>query len=127
MPTYLHRVTKELLVSVSQSDVASPADYIESPDLSAVEGFASKYWTITGDIVTLKSEANRASVDVVEKAAALLEDKASEKLRLDTERVIRALALVTMDEINILRDLHSLPLRTASQLLNAIEAKIDSI
>lgn len=64
MPSYLHRTTKQYQTSVGQSDLLEPiANYIEEPDMSAVAGEPSKYWTITGDDVTLKSSAEQAVVD----------------------------------------------------------------
>jgi len=41
--------------------------------------------------------------------------------------LIEAVALVVMDEINILRAQHSLPDRTASQIVTAIESKMTTI
>lgn len=38
-----------------------------------------------------------------------------------------AIALITKDEINILRQQHGLPPRTNQQLLDAIEAKLASL
>ena len=40
--------------------------------------------------------------------------------------ILRAFMLIVMDELNILRDLHSLAPRTKVQLRNAIRNKIDS-
>src|SRR3990167_3337051 len=63
----LNRTTKQYLVSVNTPDYPT-ADWIIEPDLSAVTGFDSRYWTITGDAVTLKTLSERNAVD-----AALLE------------------------------------------------------
>lgn len=41
-----------------------------------------------------------------------------------TDRLVRALALVVLDEVNILRTAASLAPRTAAQLITAIKAKI---
>ncbi len=40
-------------------------------------------------------------------------------------KMFKALALETMDELNILRALHGLPARTKPQLIAAIEARVD--
>lgn len=39
---------------------------IYQPDLTAVTGFDSKYWVITGDIVSLMDQATRDAVDAAE-------------------------------------------------------------
>lgn len=42
-------------------------------------------------------------------------------------KLIEAITLTTMDEINILRQKAGLPLRTTSQLITAIGNKLDSL
>jgi len=43
-----------------------------------------------------------------------------------TGRLLRALAEVMMDEINVLRSQHALSARTLSQVVSAIESKLDA-
>lgn len=43
--------------------------------------------------------------------------------RID-KRIVRAFALVTLDEVNIIRGELALPLRTAEQLRNAVKGKL---
>ena len=62
MATVLNRTTKQLIPSANTPDYPV-ADWIINPDLSAVEGFASVYWVITGDIVTLMTQGERDAVD----------------------------------------------------------------
>lgn len=62
MANVLNRVTKEFLASVNTPDFP-PTEWIHNPDIRVVGGFASKYWTITGNAVTLKTPAERAAVD----------------------------------------------------------------
>ena len=50
--------------------------------------------------------------------------EALDKQNAETEALIRALAFVVMDEINLLRAEHSLAARTPAQLRDAIKAKI---
>ena len=143
MADVLNRTTNQFLTSVNTPDFPT-ADWIINPDLSAVTGFASKYWIITGDVVTLLDQAARDAVDAAELAQKILDDKTFEKLRYDLELAIKALALITKDEINILRDamttlsteanavagsitVHNLPDRTNTQLKNAFENQVDSI
>lgn len=65
MAAVLNRTTKEFIRFANTPDY-STTDWIINPDLSAVVGFASKYWTITGDVVTLMDQAARDAVDVQE-------------------------------------------------------------
>ena len=52
--------------------------------------------------------------------------EALDEQQAETEGLIRALALVVMDEINLLRAEHSLAARTPAQIRTAIKNKIDS-
>jgi len=122
MPNYLHRTTMQHLVSVSTISLAEPeANYILMPDLSAVTGQPSKYWTITGDVITLKSQAERDAVDT----SLLSDERNGVANQLDVvEDVIRAFALVVLDEINVLRAQHNLADRTIAQLKTAARSKL---
>ena len=123
MANFLHRTTKQYLVSTSPNSLPEPiSNYIEDPDLSVVTGWSSIYWVITGDIVTLMNQAARDTVD----ADILTEQRDSVSNSIDTaESYERAFALVVMDEINILRAQHSLSDRTPAQLKVAVRAKLD--
>jgi len=44
-----------------------------------------------------------------------------------TERILKAFALVVLDEINLLRAQHSLTARTATQLRTAVKNKLKSL
>ena len=65
---WLNRATKQYSVNTSASDMAarfggdftdyaSNAEWIYDPDMSAVTGEPSKYWIITGDVITLMDQA----------------------------------------------------------------------
>lgn len=97
MASVLNRLTKQLIVSANTPDFPSQ-DWIVNPDLSAVSGFASKYWTISGDIVSLMNQAARDAVDAVELSAS--RDALAEQLQA-TEDTLAAFALVVLDEINM--------------------------
>lgn len=148
MPLWLHRTDKILLPSVASADLPEPqANYIEEPDLSAVSGFTSKYWLITGDIVSLLDAAARAAVDAAE-LSAQRDDLADE---IDTaETYTRAFALVVLDEFNAvalkmneildaidaasnfsqvksnIAVITDRPQRTAAQLKTAVRTKADT-
>jgi hypothetical protein len=62
MANVLNRTTNEYLLSVNTPDY-DPASWIINPDLSAVLGVPSAYWVITGDVVTLASNALRNVID----------------------------------------------------------------
>lgn len=122
MGRWVHRSTKRFLDSVSPASLPEPrANYISEPNLSAVSGFATKYWTIVGDVISLKSLAERNVVDVAEDSDEL--DKIADQLE-STRTLSRAFAEVVLDEINLLRAQHSLPPRTLSQLRNAVRSKL---
>ena len=77
MPNYLHRTTKQYQTSVSTADLQEAvANYIQDPDVSAVAGFNTKYWTITGDVVTLMSQVERDAVDAAIAAQLVLDRRA---------------------------------------------------
>ena len=124
MALFVHRTTFQVLPSTSPASLTEPiANYVENPDLSAVDGFPAKYWSLTGDIFSLVDQATRDAID-----AALLvtarDDLADDIDRLET--FLRAFALVVLDEFNNLRSQHGLTARTISQLKNAVRNKLDA-
>jgi hypothetical protein len=58
----------------------------------------------------------------------LTQDQTAAQARWDApeERLLRALALVLLDELNTLRQQHGLPARTAAQLKAALRQKLSS-
>lgn len=122
MPNYLHRTTKEYLVSVGESDLPeAEANYIYQPDLSAVAGQPSKYWVITGDVVSLADQATRDAIDAANDQSVL--DGIADELD-ETRTIMRAFAEVVVDEINLLRAGHGLAARTLAQLKSAVRQKL---
>lgn len=122
MANVLNRTTKQYLESVNTPDF-NPVDWIINPDLSQVTGFPSKYWSISGDTVSLLSQAERDALDLSELEVS--RDQIVDQLD-DLEDILRAFAQVVMDEINILRQQHTLPDRTLEQLKTAIRNKMGS-
>jgi hypothetical protein len=96
MATVLNRATKQLILSANTPDYPT-AQWIINPDLSAVTGFASKYWTISGDTVSLMNQAQRDAVDAAELAAS--RDNVAAQID-QLESYVRAFALVVLDEFN---------------------------
>ena len=65
MANVLNRTTKQYIASANTPDYPV-ADWIHDPELSAVIGWDSKYWIITGDVVTLMDQTQRDTVDANE-------------------------------------------------------------
>ena len=127
MPNFLHRTDDIYLKSIPATELPEDiSNYIQDPDLSAVDGFFIIYWVITGDVVTLMSLSERDTVDADILIAQDLSDKTSEKSRMDKEKVLIAFATVIKDEFNLLRAEHGLTARTLSQLKTAIKNEIDN-
>lgn len=99
MANVLNRTTKQYLRSVNTPDYPV-VDWIVNPDLADVIGWDSKYWIITGDVVTLMTPAERSALDTAELES--LRDQAVAQLD-QLEDILRAFAGVVKDEINILR------------------------
>ncbi len=118
--------SKTLLFSVNEPDYPQ-VDWIWNPDLSAVQGFNSIYWDITGDSVVLVDQATRDARDAELAAAALTNKRESLKARYDTEDLLKAFADVMIDEINVLRQQHALSDRTAAQLRTALRNRLDQV
>lgn len=78
MANVLHRTTKQYLTSVNTPDYPT-VDWIINPDVSAVAGFATKHWTITGDVVTLMTQAERDAVDAAELSGRLASERLAAK------------------------------------------------
>lgn len=122
MPNWVHRTVIDYLVSVPAADLPEPvANYIQDPDLAAVAGQPIKYWKINGDLVELMTAGEQAAVDAAEQDAT--RDTSADRLD-QVEDVLRAFALVVLDEFNVLRAQHSLADRTIAQLKTAVRNKL---
>ena len=143
MATGAHRTTFEVRRSVNTPDFLE-VDWVHHPDLSVVAGFPSRYWLLSGDVFSLMDQSARNAVDAAEAAAQTAADKASEKLRYDSERALRAIVLLLIDENNTMRqaivtlstqanavagsiDIQNLLGRTPAQVKTAFENKVDVI
>jgi hypothetical protein len=120
MASVLNRITKQFIASANTPDYPT-VDWIINPDMTAVAGQPPIYWIITGDIVSLMDQAQRDAVD----AQILEANRDTTSLRYDdVEDIIRATSMVTLDEINVLRNLQSLPPRTIQQMKTAVRNKL---
>jgi len=116
MPNYLHRTTKQYLESISPNDLPEPdANYIFMPDLSAVAGVPSKYWKITGDVVSEMSQAEKDAVD------AQMESDRYDAIIADIdnlEGLMRQMTKLIVREINILRQQFNTTTAESADLTN---------
>jgi len=123
------RVT-QYLPSVNTPDYDSVVDKIVSPDLTAVAGVPLKYWVEKNGDIEEMSVPQKAAIDDAEAAERDLGIRSDAKENLDVLNspglVLRALADVIKDEINILRAEHGFADRTLVQLRTAIKNKVDS-
>lgn len=98
MATVLNRTTTELRQSVNTANF-SDTDWIINPDLSNVYGTPTKYWIITGDVVTLMTAPQMAVVDATEAAAEILshrEGASTEPDEVDDYENVRVRGLIEL-------------------------------
>lgn len=112
MASVLHRTTKQYIGSANTPDFPTQ-DWIINPDLSAVVGFAAKYWVISGDSVSLMSQGERDAVDAA--AATALKDSMAANVDAAHPAELRALVELLVDELN-----------AHSEAINAILTAIDN-
>ena len=137
MPNYVHRTDgnsgsypygKTYLTSVSPQDLPeNEANYIQDPDLSAVDGFDSIYWNISGDSVVLANQGTRNARDADILAQAELAYEAEQKAAYTNNELFRAQIKYVVDEINILRQNAGLtPARTYAEAQTFMFDAIDN-
>ena len=122
--------------SADTPDFEGQPNTLVNPDVTApgLFDFPFQYWAIAGSAVLLMDQATRDVVDAAEAQDQIDTDKASQKARYDAD--LKALALVLLDQVNVLRveistlrDFHGLaplPARTPAQLRAAYDAKVDA-
>ena len=126
MVDVLHRVTKEYRREINPP-YFPVADWIYDPNLSAVGGLPLKYWKIVGDDVFAMTQAERDKVDAEQAQIDLVSNRAAAKQELVSAHTLRAIILVILDEINVLRAKAGLALRTATQVESALRDKVDEL
>ena len=125
MGDWVHRTTKAYLQSVSPDSLPDLiSNYISQPDLSGVVGVPSKYWIITGDIISEMSPVEKDAVDaqnLSDSRDGIIQEQIDQ-----LESVLRQVVIATVKEINILRQwIADLKTATASaNNLNDFKAKI---
>ena len=93
---------KDIRYSVNTPDFPT-ANWIVNPDLTAVDGFDSIYWDISGDNVLLVDQATRDARDAELAANAATSRKNEQKAQYTDNEIFRAQIKYVVDEINILR------------------------
>lgn len=122
MADVLNRTTKVHQQSVNTPDFPTAA-WIINPDLSAVVGFESKYWTITGDVVTLMSVSERAAVDTAEAAALTTSNRSGAVASVDQ---ISGLGVEHRALIQLLNKRDNFNTNRIVELQNRVQAMLDS-
>lgn len=108
MSSALHRTTKEYLESVNTPEYPTET-WIINPDLSSVSGVDSKYWKITGDVVSEMNQTEKDAADTAEQEAEIIEsvivDSAAESIltitdidNVDAQKLRASLQNVTADD-----------------------------
>ena len=85
MASVVHRTTKEYRRSADTGKFPVE-DWIINPDMAAVEDVPSKYWVISGDIVSEMTQAAKDSADAAETAANDAADRGEHKNHIDNRR-----------------------------------------
>jgi hypothetical protein len=117
---------KDYRTSVNDPDYPT-ADWIHNPDLSAVAGFDSIYWDISGDSVTLADQVTRDARDADIAAQRQLADNQQQKDAYTDNQLFRAQIKYVVDEINILRSNAGLtPARTYAEAQQYMFDAIDN-
>lgn len=117
---------KDYRPSVNEPDYPE-VDWIWDPDLSAVAGFDSIYWDISGDNVLLADLATRDARDAEIAAAAVVSYHDGQKDQYTDNDIFRAQIKYVVDEINILRAATgTTPARTYAQAQQYMFDAIDN-
>jgi hypothetical protein len=118
----IHRTTLQYLVSVNTPDYPEPT-WKWAPDMSQVVGIAPIYWK--WDAGTERPIPMTAGEQAVVNTAIETARRDSEASQLtQVENILRAIVLVVLDEINVLRSALLLTTRTESQVRTAIRNKL---
>ncbi len=136
MAAFLYRINggEVLGVSINAAAYASNTDplldFVDAPATPDGEALVPSKIFIAPSTVRAATAPEIASFPVAEAFDLNVAQKQEAEDLVDTQVVFRktfkALALVLLDEINILRMLHSLPDRTLSQAVTAIKGKISN-
>jgi hypothetical protein len=104
MASVLNKTSGQYLTSVHTPDYPT-ADWFINPDISAVQSVPTKYWRIGINPVQEMDAGEKAAVDAAQASAAKTSAKSSADSAIDGNGGydLRAIAKLTIDEINTLR------------------------
>jgi len=105
------------------NDFAGNADKFFSY-IGATREYESEVPQVTLDAALVNYTANQAAIDAAYAQAVIDRGLDEERDKLDTEKILKALAELLVDEFNILRVIEGLPPRTFAQLRTAIRNKV---
>ena len=124
MASVINKDTLQYLTSVNTPDYPDPP-WVKNPDLSQVAGVSQQDWKWD---VGNNRPISKTSAEIIADALASLNTSADNSLSsleaANTVDLLRALALVMLDEINLLRVNASLSSRTITQLKAALKGKM---
>lgn len=105
MATVINRNTKQYLMSVHTPDYPA-LDWIHNPIIPLC---ALKYWKIVGDEVLEMSQAEKEAIDLAEQQAyelylENLKDLTNLNAIENYDKLVKAFALLTLDQINNIRE-----------------------
>jgi hypothetical protein len=129
MADVVNRTTKQYLKSVNTPDYPS-VDWIINPDLSALAGVPTKYWTITGDVITEMTQGEKDAVDAAETAARLAAYKQQLKDEFDQQNDnTKALGLLMLDLYDLIKanTTNTMPDITPAQLKTRFDNIVDGL
>lgn len=125
MANVLNRTTKQYLLSRHTPDF-SVQDWIINPDLSGLSETQSKYWNISGDVVTDMTPAQKAAVDSAEENERLANLRDEAKGEFDNQLMFRAITQVMLDLYNAGKK-NGAPNISISQIRTRIRDKLDGL
>ena len=118
------------LKSVNTPDFSKDAKNLINPDVTLLRSVSTTHWKCSNAAVMEMTQTEKDTTDAAALLTEVLVVRADGEAIVDTRAVggvvLRAFALVVMDEFNVLRNLHALSNRTIAQLKAAIKDKISA-
>ncbi len=137
--TWLNRTTNSFLKEISSGGMTmrfpgllfddgagqpiSNVEWIHAPDISAVVGFAERYWVVTGDVVSLMDQASRDALDAAAEQAAI-ESVVSGLDAAPEHDLLRAVSAQMVFYINQLRNAHLQAPISGAEFRAAVKARL---
>ena len=124
MPNVLHRTTFEYRSSVDLSELPEPVgNYVVGPDLGPVAGEPSRYWILTGDVLSVMDAGAKAVVDAAIAAALVTANRTTVKATVDATD---ALAVEVRALIHLFNKRDNFNTNRIVELQDRVQAMLDS-